>query len=44
MISGYHDLTETLAIVGNVVWQQWSQFGKPNLEDVDDQPQCHRRP
>jgi long-chain fatty acid transport protein len=32
MISGYHDLTETLAIVGNVVWQQWSQFGKPNLE------------
>ena len=32
MVSGYHDLTDTVAIVGNVVWQQWSQFGKPSLE------------
>jgi long-chain fatty acid transport protein len=32
MVSGYHDLTHTLAIMGNVVWQQWSEFGKPNLE------------
>lgn len=32
MISGYHALTETLAVVGNVVWQQWSQFGKPTVE------------
>jgi long-chain fatty acid transport protein len=32
MVSGYHDLTESVAIMGNVVWQQWSEFGKPNLE------------
>ena len=32
MVSGYHDLTDTVAVVGNVVWQQWSQFGQPNLE------------
>ena len=32
MVSGYHDLTDTVAIVGNVVWQQWSEFGQPNLE------------
>jgi long-chain fatty acid transport protein len=32
MVSGYQELTDDLAIVGNVVWQQWSQFGKPTLE------------
>jgi long-chain fatty acid transport protein len=32
MVSGYHDLTEDVAIMANVVWQQWSEFGKPNLE------------
>ena len=32
MVSGYHDLTDTVAIVGNVVWQQWSEFGQPSLE------------
>ena len=32
MVSGYHDLTDSVAIMGNVVWQQWSEFGKPNLE------------
>ena len=32
MLSGYHDLTDTIAIMGNVVWQQWSQFGEPSLE------------
>lgn len=32
MVSGYHDLTDTVAVMGNVVWQQWSEFGKPNLE------------
>lgn len=32
MVSGYHDVTDTVAVVGNVVWQQWSQFGQPNLE------------
>ena len=45
MVSGYHDLTDSVAIMGNVVWQQWSEFGKPNLEvDFDDQPQGHRQP
>ena len=32
MLSGYHDLTDKVAIMGNVVWQQWSQFGQPSLE------------
>lgn len=32
MVSGYHDLTEKWAIMGNVVWQDWSQFGEPSLE------------
>lgn len=32
MVSGYHDLTEKWAIMGNVVWQDWSQFGQPSLE------------
>ena len=32
MVSGYHDVTDTVAVVGNVVWQQWSQFAQPNLE------------
>ena len=45
MVSGYHDLTAELAIMGNVVWQQWSEFGQPTLEvDFDDQPQGHRQP
>ena len=32
MVSGHHDLTPELAIMGNVVWQQWSEFGQPTLE------------
>jgi long-chain fatty acid transport protein len=32
MVSGYHDLTPDIAIMGNVTWQQWSEFGKPSLE------------
>lgn len=32
MVSGYHDLTPEIAIMGNVVWQNWSQFGQPTLE------------
>ena len=28
MFSVYHDLTEQLAILGNVGWQDWSEFGK----------------
>ena len=33
MLSGYHDLTDTIAIMGNVVWQQWSQFGEPRASE-----------
>lgn len=32
MVSAYHDLTDSVAIMGNVVWQQWSEFGKPTVE------------
>ncbi|MFO1152711.1 MAG: outer membrane protein transport protein [Rhodospirillales bacterium] len=32
MISGYHDLTDTVAVMANLVWQDWSAFGQPNLE------------
>ncbi len=31
-ISGYHDLTPDIAIMGNVIWQNWSQFGQPTVE------------
>jgi long-chain fatty acid transport protein len=31
MVSGYHQLTDRLAIMGNLVWQDWSAFGKPDL-------------
>jgi long-chain fatty acid transport protein len=31
MVSGYHQLNDRLAIMGNVVWQDWSAFGKPDL-------------
>jgi len=31
MFSGYHDLTDRLAIMGNVGWQENSEFGKTNV-------------
>jgi long-chain fatty acid transport protein len=31
MLSAYHQLTPSLAIMGNVVWQDWSAFGKPDV-------------
>ena len=31
-LSGYHDLTPAIAIMGNVSWQNWSKFGQPSLE------------
>jgi long-chain fatty acid transport protein len=31
MLSGYHDLTDDLALMGNLVWQNWSDFGKPDI-------------
>jgi long-chain fatty acid transport protein len=32
MFSAYHDLTKRLAIMGNLGWQDWSQFGKVDVE------------
>jgi hypothetical protein len=31
MLSGYHQLTERLAVMGNIGWQDWSEFGKQDL-------------
>ena len=31
MFSGFHDLTDRLAIMGNVGWQENSEFGKTNV-------------
>jgi long-chain fatty acid transport protein len=35
MLSGYHELTDRLAIMGNLVWQNWSAFGKPDIAVAD---------
>jgi long-chain fatty acid transport protein len=35
MLSGYHELTERVAIMGNLVWQNWSAFGKPDISVAD---------
>lgn len=31
MFSGYHQLTERLALCANLGWQDWSEFGKPEI-------------
>jgi long-chain fatty acid transport protein len=31
MLSGYHQLNPRWAIMGNIGWQQWSEFGKQDL-------------
>lgn len=31
MISGYHKLADRLAIMANVGWQEWSEFGKSDV-------------
>jgi long-chain fatty acid transport protein len=31
MLSGYHQLTNQWAVMGNIGWQQWSEFGKQDL-------------
>ena len=31
MVSGYHELTERLAIMANIGWQEWSEFGKSDI-------------
>jgi long-chain fatty acid transport protein len=31
MVSGYHELTDRLAVMANVGWQEWSEFGKSDI-------------
>jgi long-chain fatty acid transport protein len=31
MASAYHELTDRLAITGNIGWQEWSEFGKSDI-------------
>jgi long-chain fatty acid transport protein len=31
MLSGYHQINDKWAIMGNIGWQEWSEFGKQNL-------------
>jgi long-chain fatty acid transport protein len=31
MASGYHQLTDRWAVMGNIGWQDWSEFGKQDL-------------
>ena len=35
MLSGYHQFNDRLAIMGNLVWQDWSEFGKPDISVAD---------
>jgi long-chain fatty acid transport protein len=41
MVSAYHELNDSLAVMGNLVWQNWSAFGKPDLSvdstDIDNE-------
>jgi long-chain fatty acid transport protein len=31
MASAYHQLNDRIAVMGNLVWQNWTQFGKPDI-------------
>jgi len=31
MMSGYHELTDRLALLANIGWQEWSEFGKSDI-------------
>lgn len=31
MVSGYHGLTDRLAVMANIGWQEWSEFGKSDI-------------
>jgi len=41
LLSGYHEINDRVAIMGNLVWQNWSQFGKPEISveatDINDE-------
>jgi long-chain fatty acid transport protein len=36
MVSVFHDLTDRLALLANVGWEQWSRFGKIDVGFVDN--------
>jgi long-chain fatty acid transport protein len=38
MFSGYHELNPQWAIMGNVGWQNWSQFGKVDVQVNSNNP------
>ncbi len=38
MFSGYHELNRQWAIMGNVGWQNWSQFGKVDVQVNTNNP------
>jgi long-chain fatty acid transport protein len=38
MFSGYHELNRQWAIMGNVGWQNWSQFGKVDVQINSNNP------
>jgi len=36
MLSGYHELTDRWALMGNLGWQEWSKFGKVGVAVISD--------
>ena len=38
MASGYHELDEDVAIMGNIGWQNWKKFGMVDITVSTDQP------
>jgi len=36
MVSAFHDLTDSLALLANVGWEQWSRFGRLDIGIVDN--------
>jgi long-chain fatty acid transport protein len=32
MLSAFHQLTDSWAVMGNLVWQDWSEFGQPEID------------
>ncbi len=38
MLSAFHELTDRLAFMGNLGWQEWSEFGKVGVAVTSDDP------
>jgi len=39
MVSAFHDVTDKLALMANIGWEQWSKFGKVDIGIVDSTTQ-----